>query len=150
MFYGITIYTTMTWHKNKTDNSVRINLLWLHDTNTCFDHRESSSGGVEIKNYSHLTGVWPRIVRWKSTDISREILPQFLRPKTRRALIAVSCWILAWLTLRAWRWRRYDLPKRRSNLVGLHDVMPQKTELLIAFLRETHIEPDRSGMKYFA
>jgi hypothetical protein len=40
------------------------------------------------------------------------------------------CLILAWFTLRPWRWRQYVPPKRRWTFIGLHGVTSQKLELL--------------------
>jgi hypothetical protein len=35
-------------------------------------------------------------------------------------LLTASCWFLAWLTLRSWRWKRYVPPKRRVTLTRVH------------------------------
>jgi hypothetical protein len=44
----------------------------------------------------------------------------------------LSRWVLAWLILRPWRWRRHGAPKRRLTLNGLHAVISQKIELFTA------------------
>jgi hypothetical protein len=42
-----------------------------------------------------------------------------------------SCWYLARLILRPWRWRRYVPSKRLSTVNGLHFVTSQMTKLFI-------------------
>jgi hypothetical protein len=39
---------TLQWLDNKTDNSVKINLIWLYCTTISFDHNRLSSGGFWI------------------------------------------------------------------------------------------------------
>jgi hypothetical protein len=36
-------------------------------------------------------------------------------------LLPASCWFLALLSLRHWRWKQFFLPKRRLNFNGLYD-----------------------------
>jgi hypothetical protein len=40
--------------------------------------------------------------------------------------LPASCWLLAWLTLRLWRWRRHVPLKRRLTFSGLHGVICKK------------------------
>jgi hypothetical protein len=46
-------------------------------------------------------------------------------------LLSASCWILARLTPRPWRWRQYVPLKRQLTLNGLHGVVYQKMVLFI-------------------
>jgi hypothetical protein len=50
---------------------------------------------------------------------------------TQASLLSSSCQFLAWLTLQPWGLKRNVLPKRRFTFTGLHDVMLQRSELLI-------------------
>jgi hypothetical protein len=45
-----------------------------------------------------------------------------------------SCWFLAWLILRPWKWRRHVPPKRRLTFGGLHSVICYKIKLFIQML----------------
>jgi hypothetical protein len=69
-----------------------------------------------------------RVVR--QPTFRRNISPTSSGPSLL-CLLPVSCWILAWLTLRPWRWRRHVPPKRRLSSNGLHGVISQKIELFI-------------------
>jgi hypothetical protein len=44
-------------------------------------------------------------------------------------LLAVSCWLISWLSLRSRRWRHYVRPKRRLTFIGLHGVIAHKPPL---------------------
>jgi hypothetical protein len=46
-------------------------------------------------------------------------------------LLIASCWFLAWLTLRHWRWNRHVPPKCQWAFNGLHSNISQKMELII-------------------
>jgi hypothetical protein len=50
---------------------------------------------------------------------------------SKLCFITVSCWFLACLSLRTWRWRRHVPPKRWSVFNELHVVISQKTEFFI-------------------
>jgi hypothetical protein len=46
-------------------------------------------------------------------------------------LCKLVCWVLAWLFLLPWRWRRHVPPKRRLPFNRLDGVISQKTEIFI-------------------
>jgi hypothetical protein len=48
------------------------------------------------------------------------------------SLLFASCWFLAWLILRPWRWRRCFPPNHRLTFTGLHGVISHTIELFIA------------------
>jgi hypothetical protein len=43
-------------------------------------------------------------------------------------LLPASRWLLAWLILRPWRWRRHVTPKCQLAFNGLYDDIPEKIE----------------------
>jgi hypothetical protein len=47
--------------------------------------------------------------------------------KSKLCLLSASCWFLAWLTLRPWRWRRHVPSKRGSIFNELQGAISQKT-----------------------
>jgi hypothetical protein len=59
-----------------------------------------------------------------------------------------ACLLVCWTILRPWRWRRYDPPKRRVQLYGLHGVISQKMILFITTAVKTS-NPTRIGLNSF-
>jgi hypothetical protein len=57
------------------------------------------------------------VFRWKATDILGEVSSPS------------SSWLLAWLILWPWRWRRHVPPKHLLTFSRLHGVISQKIEL---------------------
>jgi hypothetical protein len=54
-------------------------------------------------------------------------------------LLPASCWFLAGLTLRTWRWRRHVPPKRRLTFSGLYCVLFLKTGLLLMLVSQVFL-----------
>jgi hypothetical protein len=69
------------------------------------------------------TNVWRMLFKNASCKVlllfSVRFLQQYLWRVVFWYITPASCWFLVWLTLRLWRWRRYDPPKRRMTLTGL-------------------------------
>jgi hypothetical protein len=86
------------------------------------------------------SGIWPRVVRWKSTDVSGDRYPFRLEgrrisrrntsvkagDKESSTCHLLSLWHLARLILWPWRWGLYVPSKRRLNFNELHGVIYQK------------------------
>jgi hypothetical protein len=76
---------------------------------------------IYFKNIIIYSGIWRRVVCWKSIGVSEEHIASIFRPDCACHLI--SCWFLARLIFWPWKWGRSVPPKRRSTFNGLHCVI---------------------------
>jgi hypothetical protein len=79
------------------------------------------------------SGIWRRVVRWVSTDVSEEHIASIFKVEeigsANQRTSRFATYLLAGLLNifhRPWRWRRYVPPIRRLKLNGLHGVISQK------------------------
>jgi hypothetical protein len=65
----------------------------------------------------------------------------------RRVRHLLTRWFLAWLVLLPWRRRRYDLPKCRLTLNGLHLVTTRKIEFFVVNMPHAMYNVQHNVMK---
>lgn len=117
------------------------------DTESCPHPNESSPQNPKPFLQTNFNILDPEVLRevlkkssiyWETTPFKvtrfRGTCRLLLRGrKIKQSLLHSSFWLLLWLILLIWRWRRNVPPKRRANFKGLRDVIPQKIWLFIFF-----------------
>jgi hypothetical protein len=64
---------------------------------------------------------------------------------SKKQIVCRACWILAWLLLWHWRWKRHFLQKRKFIFNWIHLVISKNTELSITTSVRTSIHTNMSS-----
>jgi hypothetical protein len=104
---------------------------------------------AKIEDTVLSSGISYHVVHWESADVSEEHVASIFRNQheTELWLLPASRWLLAWLTLRLWRWRWHITLKCQSTFRGIHGVISQRMGLFITIAPRTS-NPTKSKTFY--
>jgi hypothetical protein len=86
-------------------------------------------------------GLWPALKTDKMLYLMRCNYKACVTPTATvigKFLLPASCWFLALLILRSWRWKRRIPQKHRLTFNELHSIICQKTELITTDMRTSN------------
>jgi hypothetical protein len=114
-----------------------------HAENTWAKEIQLRIGGLEVPTAVTMesSSVWD-VTPCSLVKVSRCFVGTHRLHLQELCLPSASCWLLSWLTLLPWRWRRYVPPKCRLNFTRLHGVISQNIKL---FKMQDYVKE-----KYFA